>query len=570
MAIGDSMTFLINDASTGGGNPQVRITVTENAGGTVTISVEQIGGAGAYLGDLRGLFFDLGDESLIGSLSTAANPLVTELQQKDDGVKDLGNGANMNGLLGGDSGYDVGVEFGTSGVGTGGDDIRNISFTLDSSVRDLTLADFANVTFGVRITAVGQDVNGDGTIDTARTGSSKIGETSFTPVDAKNDEAACAVENGNTVTGNVLANDGGQGTKTVTEVSFNGGAAVAVSATGTTFQLGNGATVTIKPDGSYTVDATTADALYHNQEIEFTLDYTVVQTGPEAGDSATSHATLTGCVTGINDQPDAKDDDRGCFLESTSPIVGNVLANDTDVDNGDQAKLIVTSINVEGTDYAVDADGETIELASGATLFIKSDGSYTFTTNGAYDGMNAGDPDVDLSFVYTVNDQSGAGNATDTAKLEICIEGEGNPPPPPVEHFPDNGHGLSYATFYFGTTNGDVRGVLNGEPAKGVNTPDGVYTVKINFPGGAGNDLDEFYDEILAYIIAHDPHVDANTPVLGVSIHAGEGDPRVFETFYEIDNNENDVDLVPSPPGDLAIGNEVDTTISFDDVFPTV
>ena len=60
----------------------------------------------------------------------------------------------MQGLLGDDGGYDVGVEIGTSGLKTT-DDIRSFTFTLDSSSRNLTLADFSNVAFGARITSVG-------------------------------------------------------------------------------------------------------------------------------------------------------------------------------------------------------------------------------------------------------------------------------------------------------------------------------------------------------------------------------------------------------------------------------
>src|SRR3712207_8725519 len=51
---------------------------------------------------------------------------------------------------------------------------RAFSFTLDSTARDLTLADLANVNFGIRVMSVGRDTNGDGVIDTARDGSSKL------------------------------------------------------------------------------------------------------------------------------------------------------------------------------------------------------------------------------------------------------------------------------------------------------------------------------------------------------------------------------------------------------------
>ena len=104
------------------------------------------------------------------------------------------------------------------------------------------------------------------------------------------------------------------------------------------------------------------------------------------------------------------------------------------------------------------------------------------------------------------------------------------PPPPPVEQFPDNGHDLSYATFYFQTAdtqlNGNPDGDLKGGGTGG-NTPDGVYTVKANFAGAAnGGDLDDYYADLLADIIVLDPNVTPLTPVLGVAIHAGGGTPN--------------------------------------------
>src|SRR5687768_7234371 len=88
------MTFLINDASTETGTPVIKVVISENADGTVTFAISQLAAAGACLGDLRGLFFDLADESLIGSLSATSSGPLTELRQGDDSIRDLGDGAN--------------------------------------------------------------------------------------------------------------------------------------------------------------------------------------------------------------------------------------------------------------------------------------------------------------------------------------------------------------------------------------------------------------------------------------------------------------------------------------------
>jgi hypothetical protein len=137
------------------------------------------------------------------------------------------------------------------------------------------------------------------------------------------------------------------------------------------------------------------------------------------------------------------------------------------------------------------------------------------------------------------------------------------PPPPTTDNFLNNGHALSYATFYFGTTSGDTQGVQNGEPSGGNNPPDGVYTVKVNFDIANTGDLDAYYQQILDAIIAKDSHVDGSTTVLGVGIHAGLGNPATSEVFYAIDGNPNDVDVVPNPPGDLAQNNEIDQTWTY-------
>src|SRR5687768_12952844 len=131
-----SMTFVINDISTGGNNPLVQVTITENAGGTVTFDIVQLVAAGNYLGDLRGLFFDLADESVLGSLfvanasKTLANGAAVAVAQPvwvsgNDTIKSAGGSSNnMNGLLGRNGGYDFGIEIGSEGVGKNGDDVR--------------------------------------------------------------------------------------------------------------------------------------------------------------------------------------------------------------------------------------------------------------------------------------------------------------------------------------------------------------------------------------------------------------------------------------------------------------
>jgi len=304
MATGDTMTFVINDTATGTTNPVVQITLTENSDGTITFQVVQLMGAGNYLGDLRGLFFDLADESLIGSLSTASNALVTELQQGDDTVKDLGSGANMQGLLGDSGGYDVGVEFGTAGIGALGDDIRSVTFTLDSASRDLTLSDFASVAFGVRITSIGQDVDGNGSIDGARNLSAKINETTFNPEFLAQDDAAVCVDEGKTGSvANVFDNDddGNPATQEadldIVQIRYDSVDYFFDSNDATNdfveIDLVGGGTVKIWQNGDYQVDATGVNvAAEISHDLTYTVQKTFYETNGTIAGTSTEKANL--------------------------------------------------------------------------------------------------------------------------------------------------------------------------------------------------------------------------------------------------------------------------------------
>ena len=285
-----SMTFLINDTSTGGTTPAVKIVITENADGTVTFAVTQQAG---YVGDLRGLFFDVADETLIGTLSAAAAGL-TELQQGNDSVADLGNGANMQGLLGDAGGYDVGVEIGTSGLKTT-DDIRSFTFTLDSSSRNLTLADFSNVAFGARITSVGLDSNLDGSFETSRSGSSKTGEVTFAVITPTQDFAT--VDEDATLSGNVLADDGAGVGDVLTVTGWSGGPLGTEHA----FVELAYAKIKLNANGSYTVDASAADALGAGESVSHTFTYDVLQTNVDGTSTHTVSFKVT--ITGTNDGP---------------------------------------------------------------------------------------------------------------------------------------------------------------------------------------------------------------------------------------------------------------------------
>jgi hypothetical protein len=131
------------------GDAPVTVRMSEQPNGSVLFNVDVDSSKGA-IGDLRGLFFDVRDPSLLSHLSVSGSQ-VTDQQFGDEKVIDLGNGANMQGNPRGK--FDVGIEFGTEGIGK--DDIHSTSFVLTSSTGGLTLDDLALVDFGVRLTSVG-------------------------------------------------------------------------------------------------------------------------------------------------------------------------------------------------------------------------------------------------------------------------------------------------------------------------------------------------------------------------------------------------------------------------------
>lgn len=119
-------------------------------------------GPGSTIGDLRGFFLNIADDSLLAGLSISG-PDVTGSSFAASAVTGVGPGNN---LLGGGSPCpcDLGIQLGTPGVSK--DDLRIVTFTLSHATLALDLGLVSEQAFGVRATSVG-----DGH---ARNGSSKL------------------------------------------------------------------------------------------------------------------------------------------------------------------------------------------------------------------------------------------------------------------------------------------------------------------------------------------------------------------------------------------------------------
>ncbi|MEL6815322.1 MAG: Ig-like domain-containing protein, partial [Cyanobacteria bacterium J06598_3] len=147
-------------------------------------------------------------------------------------------------------------------------------------------------------------------------------------------------------------------------------------------------------------------AVGETREVSFT--YTA-DDGAGQANSVSEPATVTVTVTGENDAPVATLDEGAEFTtdESTPFTTGNVLDNDTDVDNG--AVITVQSIDETGTQGIVTDNGN---------------GTFSYNPNGQFDALAGGESATD-SFTYTVDDGNGG---TDTATVNITINGANNNP----------------------------------------------------------------------------------------------------------------------------------------------
>lgn len=131
------------------GAATVNVRLEEQPDGTILIELSAVGEPV----DIRGLFFDVNDASLISTLQLSGAD-ITAFQAGDESVMDLGRGVNMNG--GGRGPFDVGAAFGTPGKGH--DAVSSTSVVLSSTSGPLTLDLLALTDFGVRLQG-GDDVD---------------------------------------------------------------------------------------------------------------------------------------------------------------------------------------------------------------------------------------------------------------------------------------------------------------------------------------------------------------------------------------------------------------------------
>ncbi|MBQ0933626.1 Ig-like domain-containing protein, partial [Ideonella alba] len=210
-----------------------------------------------------------------------------------------------------------------------------------------------------------------------------------------------AVTEDTPVSGNVLTNDSDTDGDPIVVKEFavdtNGDGTPEVFQPGQTATIPGVGTLIINEDGSFTFTPV--------KDFDGTIPPITYTIDDGQGGTDTASLILGPDIIDVNDNPDAVDD---IFpVTEDTPVSGNVLTNDTDVD-GDPIVVKEFSVDVDGDGTPeVFLPGETATIPGVGTLVINEDGSFTFTPVKDYNGTI---PPI----TYTIDDGNGG---TDTASL---------------------------------------------------------------------------------------------------------------------------------------------------------
>ena len=244
---------------------------------------------------------------------------------------------------------------------------------------------------------------------------------------------------GSNGTGNVLTNDvdvdsttNGE-TRVVTAITNS----ASVSGTLGASLAGTYGSVTLLANGSYTyvVDNNNATVQGLRSSADTLTDSFTYTLRDTAGASAS--ATLNITIRGANDNPIAVND-TGSAIEAGgvrngtpgSPATGNVLFNDTDVDNVAYGETKTVSAIRTGADPGSGTVGSPGSALSGTygALTLNPNGSYTYVVddnNATVQSLRSSANTLTDSFTYTMRDTAGA---TSSATLTVTIRGANDAP----------------------------------------------------------------------------------------------------------------------------------------------
>jgi VCBS repeat-containing protein len=202
----------------------------------------------------------------------------------------------------------------------------------------------------------------------------------------------------------------------------------AVTGGGSSAIIGQFGTLVLGGDGSYTYTPNAnAVALYQGQFGRDVFTYTICDS---AGQTSNATISITVCGEGspqpVNRPPTANNDVREIceddLLTNGQAIRGNAQGDVTDTDpDGDTLKIA----GVGSKDSTGNLSGNVGVPVAGqwGSIVIASDGSYSFTTNAAAQGLKAGQNVSDV-FRYTVCDSAGL-LSTATITINLCGVNDG-------------------------------------------------------------------------------------------------------------------------------------------------
>jgi len=194
--------------------------------------------------------------------------------------------------------------------------------------------------------------------------------------------------------GNVLANDSDVEHDTLAVTQFSVAGDATVYAAGQSATIAGKGVLTVNADGKYVFSP---DSGWSGSVPTVTLTVT--------DGALTTTSTLALTVTPVNDAPVANNDTF--TIENNQPIVGNLLANDFDVD-GDVMRVV--SYKVSGYPFTITA-GQSNTISGKGTLTIAANGDFTFVPASGWTGNVP-------TISYIITD----GQYTSTAKFNLAVQ----------------------------------------------------------------------------------------------------------------------------------------------------
>lgn len=146
----DTLTINLSDVTNENTSnyPTVELVLNETAPGTIEATVNVVPGSTGYIGDLRGVFFNLPAGVTGASITHVGGGPITKTAIGN--LNTIGPSANLQGT---GVSFNAGVEIGSPGI-AGGDDFQTTSFTISGT--GLSLSDFTSNSFGTRMMSVGE------------------------------------------------------------------------------------------------------------------------------------------------------------------------------------------------------------------------------------------------------------------------------------------------------------------------------------------------------------------------------------------------------------------------------